>query len=142
MTILALALTLNGAVHAQTAGGGSGLPSIAVVKAGPDPVSGRAMNDLVALAVRDEIALSAKYPNSREARQLQPAGRVGLWVELDRSGSLVDARITSRSAHTLLDVEALRNVRNARYASFPAGAFSGEDSHRFTLTLEYAPSGR
>jgi TonB family protein len=63
-------------------------------------------------------------------------------VELDRSGKPIDARITSASAHKLLDLQALRDVRSARYAAFPAEVYTGEESHRFLMTIEYSPAAQ
>ena len=102
--------------------------------------SANALDERYASLLHDQVAAAVKYPNSREARQLQPQGRVEVSIELDRSGRLVDSGVTSGSGQRLLDVEALRSVRHGRYAAFPAGAFGSEPSHRFAVTLEYLPA--
>ena len=139
---VASAMVLSGAAHAQTAAGSPEPQLMALAKTQSVTPAELTLSGLYAASVRDQVAGFAKYPHSREAEQLQPAGRVGLWVELDRSGQLVDARITSASAHKLLDLQALRDVRNARYAAFPPGAFAGEASHRFLMTIDYAPAAQ
>ena len=78
-----------------------------------------------------------RYPNSREARQLRPTGTVRLWLEIDRSGQLINAGIETSAGTSLLDVEALRTVRGGRYPAMPEAAFGGEASHRFTVPIEY-----
>jgi TonB family protein len=60
-----------------------------------------------------------------------------MWVELDRSGRVLDAKVTASSGQKLLDVEALRDLRNGHYSAFPTTAFGGENNHRFLVTLEY-----
>lgn len=82
-----------------------------------------------------------RYPNSREARQLRPTGVVKAWLELDRSGQLLDAGIEASSGTALLDNEALRTLRNGRYPAFPTEAFAGEGRHRFLVPLEYLVDG-
>ena len=82
-----------------------------------------------------------RYPNSREARQLRPTGVVKAWLDLDRSGQVLDAGIEASSGTALLDNEALRTLRNGRYPAFPAEAFGGEARHRFVVPLEYLVEG-
>lgn len=82
-----------------------------------------------------------RYPNSREARQLRPTGVVKTWVELDRSGQVLDAGIDTSSGTALLDNEALRTLRTGHYPAFPAEAFGGEARHRFVVPLEYLVDG-
>lgn len=132
-----LLVLLAGAARAESQAEADALRPVAMATSPSAEPSARRLDDRYAATLHDEIAAAARYPNSREARQLRPKGRVGMWVELDRSGQLVDARIVSGSGQNLLDMEALRNVRNGRYAAFPAAAFAGENSHRFALTLEY-----
>ena len=139
---VAAAMALSGAARAQTAAASPEPQLMALAQTQSVTAAERTLSGLFAVSVREQIAGSARYPATREAFQLQPAGRVGLWVEIDRKGQLVDARVTAASAHKLLDAQALRDVRNVRYAAFPAGAYAGEASHRFLMTIDYAPAAR
>jgi protein TonB len=82
-----------------------------------------------------------RYPTSREARALRPQGTVQLWLEVDRSGLLLQAGLAASSGAPLLDGEALRSVRVGRYAPFPDGAFEGQPSRRFLVAIEYRYDG-
>ncbi len=78
-----------------------------------------------------------RYPTSREARTQRPTGKVYLWVEVGRDGSMKEAGIIKSSFSNILDNAALATARGGQYPPFPATAFPGESSHRFNLTLEY-----
>ncbi|WP_085314888.1 energy transducer TonB [Derxia lacustris] len=82
-----------------------------------------------------------RYPSSREARQSRPEGTVRLWLVIDRSGQLVDCGIEQGSGALALDAEARRTVRNGSYPAFPADAFGGAPTHRFTVDLDYRVEG-
>jgi len=81
-----------------------------------------------------------RYPSSREARQTRPVGTVGVWIELDRGGRLVNAGVESSSGSMLLDQEALRTVRTGSYQPFPTDIYPGQNAHRFVMQLEYVLS--
>ncbi len=78
-----------------------------------------------------------RYPTSREARMQRPTGKVGLWIEVNRDGSLKDAGIAKSSDYILLDNAALATVRQGKFPPFPADTYPGESFRRFTFTLEY-----
>ncbi len=78
-----------------------------------------------------------RYPTSREARTQRPTGKVYLWVEVGRDGSMKEAGIIKSSFSQVLDNAAMATARNGQYPPFPATAFPGESSHRFNVTLEY-----
>ena len=78
-----------------------------------------------------------RYPTSREARQTRPRGVVKVWLELDRTGRLLDSGLTGSSGSNLLDGEALRTIRSGTYPAFPEGEYQGESRHRFTAELLY-----
>jgi protein TonB len=82
-----------------------------------------------------------RYPTSREARTLRPQGTVQVWLEVDRSGLLLQAGLAASSGAPLLDAEALRSLRVGRYAPFPPGAFEGQPSRRFLIAIEYRNEG-
>ena len=78
-----------------------------------------------------------RYPTSREARSLHPKGRVRLWLELGRDGSLRNAGVETSSDSMILDSAALSTVRQGTYPPFPGEMWPGEERHRFAVTLEY-----
>lgn len=129
-----------GNARADAAAGGVESPLLAIATPPADTPAARALDESYAVRLHDRIAASADYPNSREARQLQPTGAVGLWIEIDRQGHVLDAKITSGSGQRLLDLQALHTLRNLRYPAFPAQAYAGEASHGFAMTLDYAPT--
>jgi len=82
-----------------------------------------------------------RYPTGREARQTRPVGTVRLWLVIDRAGQLVDCGVDQGSGSLLLDAEARRSVRAGSYPAFPADAFNGAATHRFTVDLDYRVEG-
>lgn len=78
-----------------------------------------------------------RYPSSREARQTRPRGVVRVWLDLDRSGRLLDSGVLNGSGSNLLDGEALRTIRGGAYPSFSDHEYQGEDRRRFTAALSY-----
>ena len=87
--------------------------------------------------IRGYLESIKRYPTSREARSQRPTGKVGLWLEVTREGTLKDAGIAKTSDSIILDNAALASVRQGKFPSFPPVAYVGEASHRFTVTLEY-----
>lgn len=78
-----------------------------------------------------------RYPSSREARQTRPRGVVRVWLDLDRSGRLLDSGVLDSSGSNLLDGEALRTIRGGSYPSFSDDEYQGESRRRFTASLSY-----
>lgn len=78
-----------------------------------------------------------RYPTSREARIQRPTGRVGLWIEVNRDGSLKEVGIAKTSDFIILDNAALATVRQGKFPPFPLDTYPGEPFRRFTVTLEY-----
>jgi protein TonB len=78
------------------------------------------------------------YPTSKEARLQRPRGSVTVWIVIDRSGGMKEAGIDESSGSLILDGAALSTVRNASYPGFPASAFQGQATHRFTVQLNYS----
>jgi protein TonB len=87
--------------------------------------------------IRNYLESIKRYPTSREARSQRPQGKVGIWIEVNRDGSLKDAGILKSSDYIILDNAALSTIRNGKYPPFPADAYPGQTSHRFSATLEY-----
>ncbi|GAB4063664.1 TonB family protein [Uliginosibacterium sediminicola] len=107
----------------------------------PKAVPPAAANERYIAELRGYLNSIKRYPTSREARQQRPTGTVKVWVLLDRAGQVVDAGVENSSEAMLLDREALRTVRTARFNAFPADAFAGESTHRFVVSLEYVLEG-
>lgn len=87
--------------------------------------------------IRGYLESIKRYPTSREARSQRPTGKVGLWLEVNRDGSLKDAGVAKTSDSIILDNAALGTVRQGKLPSFPPEAYPGQTSHRFTVSLEY-----
>jgi protein TonB len=87
--------------------------------------------------IRGYLESIKRYPTSREARSQRPTGKVGIWLEVNRDGSLKDAGIAKTSDSIILDNAALATVRQGKFPSFPPEAYPGETSHRFSVSLEY-----
>ncbi len=77
-----------------------------------------------------------RYPTGREASIQHPEGKVRIWFVLRRDGSLVDAGIEDSSNSILLDNAGLATVRRGSLPPFEA-AFGGEETHRFTVELDF-----
>ncbi|MDE2147075.1 MAG: TonB family protein, partial [Burkholderiales bacterium] len=107
----------------------------------PAPGAPVAPEQVYAARLLEYVNSIKRYPSSREARQLRPQGTVKLWLEIDRSGQLLESGVESSSGVLLLDQEALRTVRNGRYPAFPAQAFGDEPRHRFVVAMEYLRPG-
>lgn len=90
--------------------------------------------------LRAYLESSKRYPTGREASQMRPAGMVRIWLELDRSGHLINSGIEQSAHSMLLDHAALSTVRQGEFPGFPADAWSGSTSHRFTVDLNYTPA--
>ena len=106
----------------------------------PRPVaSSRNLEDKYSAQVIAYLHSIKRYPTSRDARQLRPAGTVTLWLEIDRAGQLMDTGVESSSGSMVLDQQALRTVRSGRYPVFPQEAYQGQNQHRFLVQLEYVP---
>ncbi|GAC1631717.1 MAG: hypothetical protein NVS9B10_25440 [Nevskia sp.] len=91
--------------------------------------------------VRTYLNTVKRYPTGREASLQRPKGTAKVWFVLKRSGDLVEADIEDSSNSILLDKQALATVRRATYPPFPADAYAGELTHRFTVDLEFTPGG-
>jgi protein TonB len=107
----------------------------------PAPPTAVANEDAVYTAqVRNYLEGIKHYPTSKEARLQRPRGTVNVWIVIDRSGGMKEAGIEESSGSLILDGAALSTVRNASYPAFPADAFKGEPTHRFTVQLNYSMS--
>ena len=78
-----------------------------------------------------------KYPSSREARLSRPQGTVTLSLLITRSGQLLEVRVLTTSHSNILDSEAVKSIKTANLPAFPKEAFMGEDSHEFSVNMNY-----
>jgi protein TonB len=89
--------------------------------------------------VRAYLNSTKRYPTGREASLQRPEGKVRVWFILKRDGSLVDAGIEDSSNSILLDNAGLATVKRGTLPPFES-AFGTEDSHRFTVDLDFKPA--
>lgn len=89
--------------------------------------------------VRGYLNSVKRYPTGRDASIQRPEGKVRIWFVLRRDGSLVDAGIEDSSNSILLDNAGLTTVKRGTMPSFE-GAFGSEETHRFTVDLDFKPS--
>jgi protein TonB len=116
-------------------------PVVAAASAVSPPVVSRSKSDDV--PHRFEAQLLAylesikRYPTSREARLTRPSGITKFWFELGRNGELINTGVAQSSGSNLLDSEALRIVRSARFPSFPENFYPNASSHRFIAAYKF-----
>jgi len=103
----------------------------------PDSAAAAAESTYFA-AVRSYINSVTRYPTSREARSQRPAGTVQVGIELSRDGKLRDVKVEKSAESIILDQAALATVRQGSYPAFPANAWPGQASRRFSISLEYS----
>ncbi|MGC1328720.1 energy transducer TonB family protein [Pseudomonas sp.] len=85
-----------------------------------------------------ELEKYKQYPTGREASLQRPEGNVVVWLEVDRSGKVLDSGIEKRATNMLLNRAAQTSLRRMdKVVPFPETAFSGKDKYRFSATLVY-----
>jgi protein TonB len=100
------------------------------------PKSNTDAEGLFAQDVRSKIERKKIYPDT--ARDLGMSGEVEVLYELDRSGNLIRAEISTSSGFKLLDQAALKAVKTASYKSFPSDAWLGVSSKVFRTKLVFS----
>jgi protein TonB len=73
-----------------------------------------------------------RYPTGRQASQQRPVGSVKVWFTLSRNGILLEAGV--------LDDAALTSVRRGSYPAFPTSTWPGQEQHKFSADIEFAPA--
>lgn len=107
------------------------------------PAAGSAAADIAAAEQRYTAGLAAqvdrlrRYPAHREARLLRPEGTVRLAITVDRGGQVLGVDLLASSGSLLLDQEALRNLKQARFEPMPAQAFPSHATRRFDVSLDF-----
>jgi len=90
--------------------------------------------------VRAILNANKRYPTGREASLTRPAGTVRVWIVINRQGEVVDTGIEKSSHSMLLDRTARSTVRRSTFPPFPADAWIGADTRRFTVDMNYQPA--
>ncbi|WP_347904219.1 TonB family protein [Pseudomonas purpurea] len=119
-------------------------PAAVVASAPPKPAvsnpapSNATQESAYTVALRRELEKHKQYPSGREASLQRPHGDVVIWLEVDRSGNVLNSGIESKAPNMLLNRAAQTSLRRVEKVSpFPSEAFSGKDKQRFTATFSY-----
>ena len=89
-------------------------------------------------ALRRDLEAQKRYPTGRQASLERPEGEVEVWLEVDRSGRVLDSGVTTKARSMLLNRAATSSLQNMKQVKpFPADAFAGQRSKRFTATFNY-----
>ncbi|MFJ5338909.1 energy transducer TonB [Pectobacterium sp. CHL-2024] len=97
-----------------------------------------ALENSYAQALRAQLEQTKRYPTGRQASLERPEGRVEVWLEVDRTGRVIDSGISSKARSMLLNRAAqasLQSIKQVR--AFPANAFAGQNTKRFLATFDY-----
>lgn len=118
------------------------VPAAAAVAAEPPPVAARpaptvAPDASYVAQIRTYLESIKRYPSGKEARLQRPRGEVIVWFVLDRRGGVKDSGIENSSGSLILDNAALQLVRGASYPAIPGEIYPDQQTHRFTVNLNY-----
>ncbi|AIA69821.1 TonB-like protein [Pectobacterium atrosepticum SCRI1043] len=97
-----------------------------------------ALENSYAQALRAQLEQTKRYPTGRQASLERPEGRVEVWLEVDRTGRVINSGINSKAPNMLLNRAAqasLQSIKQVR--AFPADAFAGQSTKRFLATFDY-----
>lgn len=114
----------------------------APVAAAPKPAAPRinsaAIENGWVASLRSDLEAQKRYPTGRQASLERPEGSVEIWLEVDRSGRVLASGISNKARSMLLNRAAMGCLQSIRQVKpFPADAFAGQNSRRFTATLNY-----
>lgn len=103
------------------------------------PVNNGAQEKGYESALRGVLEQSKRYPTGRQAALERPKGEVEVWLEVDRSGRVLASGISKRAPNMLLNRAALTSLQSMKQVRpFPAEAYSGQNSKRFSATFNYS----
>ncbi len=91
--------------------------------------------------VQAMLNATKRYPTGRQASLERPVGKVRIVFVLSRSGILVNAMVQVSSNINMLDDAALSAVRRATYPAFTGDLWKGQDTHEFSVDIEFVPPG-
>ena len=115
-------------------------PTVAAPPTPQVPQTARIQDEFIG-RLRALINENKRYPTGRDASLQRPRGVVRVMFVLTRDGTLDDADVLESSNSLILDNAAVSLVRRTSYPAFPADAWAGEARHRFTVDLNYEPTG-
>lgn len=91
-------------------------------------------------ALRVQLDRSKRYPTGRQVSLERPEGIVEVWLEVDRSGRVINSGINTRARSMLLNRAADSSLQSIKQVKpFPADAFAGQNTKRFLATFNYQP---
>ncbi|MDE1167791.1 MAG: energy transducer TonB [Pseudomonas sp.] len=112
-------------------------PVVAAKPAAP-PASNPDVENRYIARLLAELEKYKQYPRGREASLQRPEGNVVVWLEIDRSGKVLDSGIEKKATNMLLNRAAQTSLsRLEQVVPFPEHSFSGKDKYRFSATLVY-----
>ena len=91
--------------------------------------------------VQAMLNATKRYPTGRQASLERPVGKVRIVFVLNRSGVLVNAMVQVSSNINMLDDAALSAVRRATYPAFTGDLWKGQDTHEFSVDIDFVPPG-
>lgn len=101
-------------------------------------VNAQALENSYIQALRGQIELLKRYPTGRQASLERPEGNVEIWLEVDRSGRVLNSGINQKAASMLLNRAATSTLQSiTQVRAFPAEAFAGQNTKRFLATFHY-----
>lgn len=102
------------------------------------PVNAQAVENGYLQAMRRELEQRKRYPTGRQASLERPEGEVEIWLEVDRSGRVLDSGIANKARSMLLNRAASSSLQSiSQVKPFPEQAFAGQAKKRFTATFNY-----
>ena len=91
--------------------------------------------------VQGMLNATKRYPTGRQASQERPQGKVRIVFVLNRAGVLQSAKVQDSSNSNMLDDAALAGVRRASYPGFSAELWAGQETHEFSVDIDFLPPG-
>jgi protein TonB len=91
--------------------------------------------------IRAMLNTTKRYPTGRQASQERPQGTTVVTFVLNRNGILIGAAVKQSSESNLLDDAAVAGVRRATYPPFEAELWKGQETHEFSVDIDFAPPG-
>ena len=91
--------------------------------------------------IKAMLNATKRYPTGRQASLERPVGKVRIVFVLSRNGALVSAQVQVSSNSNMLDDTALSAVRRATYSAFAGDLWRGQNTHEFSVDIDFVPPG-
>ena len=91
--------------------------------------------------IKAMLNATKRYPTGRQASLERPVGKVRIVFVLSRTGTLVSAQVQVSSNSNMLDDAALSAVRRATYPAFAGDLWRGQNTHEFSVDIDFVPPG-